>query len=146
MKLIHQVLKQMHENYAVFFPPCEALTIQKLSVALVKNGFSKIPTDYLSFLQETDGLSYNGVELYGVQSHERGNGAYSHTSLVTEAEQHIQNPLLKGKLIIGNAPETLLLYNGQTKQYELICRYTYATLLQLPRFFDVLYYFSPENK
>lgn len=146
MKLIHQVLKQMHENFAVFFPPSDAITIQKLSVALVKNGFAKIPADYVSFLQETDGLAYNGLELYGVQSHERDNGSFHHTSLVAAAEKQIQNPLLKGKLVIGNAPEILIVYNAQNKQYELVCRYTYAILLQLPRFFDVLYYFCPDNK
>lgn len=62
------------------------------------------------------------------------------------AEKQIQNPLLKGKLVIGNAPEILIVYNAQNKQYELVCRYTYAILLQLPRFFDVLYYFCPDNK
>ena len=146
MKLIHKILKQMHENFAVFFPPSDAITIQKLSVALVKNGFSKIPADSVSFLQETDGMAYNGLELYGIQLHERDNGSFYHTSLITASENQIQNPLLKGKLIIGNAPEILIVYNAQNKQYELVCRYTYATLLQLPRFFDVLYYFCPENK
>ncbi len=145
MKLIHKILKKMHDNYAVFFQGADALAIQKLSVGLIKAGFAKIPPEYAAFLQETDGLFYNGLELYGVTPHERNRGAFFHTSLQAAANANQHNPVLKGRLIIGNAPEMTIIFNPQTAQYELLNRYTYETLLQLPRFFDLLYYFCPDK-
>lgn len=144
-KPLHSLLKTFHENYGVFFKPADKIEAQKLSVILVKNGFSKIPSDYIEFLGETDGLSSNGFELYGLSEHERDNGAFYHTGITSDQDDRKENPLLKNKLIIGNAPELLIAYNGAEQKYELLNRCDYMVLLKLPRLLDVLYYFAPEK-
>ena len=145
MKPIHQTLKKMNENFAVFFQPVDPVKAQQASVSLVKMGLPKIPKDYLDFLAETDGIAFNGLELYGIADHERNKGAFFHFSLIKSYETRLDHKILKDKLVIGSAPEVLIAYNAVEKKYELINRVDYRTLLKLPRFFDVLYYFAPEK-
>lgn len=145
MKPLHKILKNMHDKYAVLFPETTAVKVQSTSVRLVKNGFPKIPADYREFLTTTDGLSFNGLELFSIEPHERDKGAFKHTAIETDAELRAGNPLLKDKLVIGQAPEILIAFNNIEQKYELLNRGDYEVLLKLPRFFDVLYYFAPEK-
>ena len=142
MKLLKQLLKRMYHDYAVMFPGLDVKRIQQASLLLRKAGSPQIPSDYVAFLTLTDGLSWNGLELYSLSEHERDNGAFKHIGLLQSYDEQSQNPLLKKKLIIGQAPEELIAYYPIQNEYQILDRYTYQVILRLPRFFDVLYFYT----
>lgn len=142
MKLLKQLLKRMYHDYAVMFPGVDMIKIQQASVVLRKADLPQIPLDYATFLTMTDGLSWCGLELYSLNEHERDNGAFKHIGLLQSYEEQAQNPLLKKKLIIGQAPEELIVYYGAQNEYQILDRYSYRVILKLPRFFDVLYFYT----
>ncbi len=142
MKLLHQVLKKMYEDYAVIFPPADPKDVQKASVTLIKNGLPAIPSDYLELLTATNGFFWNGLELFSLTDQERENGAYTHTGILSSYLLQLSNPLLKKKLVIGSFPEELIVYDASKKEYQILDRSTYSVLLKLPRFFDVLYFYG----
>ncbi len=142
MKLLKQLLKRMYHDYAVMFPGVEMVKVQQASVVLRKADLPQIPMDYATFLTMTDGLSWCGLELYSLNEHERDNGAFKHTGLLQSYEEQAQNPLLKKKLVIGQAPEELIVYYGAQNEYQILDRYSYRVILKLPRFFDVLYFYT----
>jgi len=142
MKLLKQLLKRMYHDYAVMFPGVDMIKIQQASVVLRKADLPQIPLDYATFLTMTDGLSWCGLELYSLNEHERDNGAFKHIGLLQSYEEQAQNPLLKKKLVIGQAPEELIVYYGGQNEYQILDRYTYRVILKLPRFFDVLYFYT----
>lgn len=132
----------MYHDYAVMFPGVDMIKIQQASVVLRKADLPQIPLDYATFLTMTDGLSWCGLELYSLNEHDRDNGAFKHIGLLQSYEEQAQNPLLKKKLIIGQAPEELIVYYGAQNEYQILDRYSYRVILKLPRFFDVLYFYT----
>lgn len=56
---------------AVFFPPALSGEIEMLNTSLLMLNFSPLPDDYAAFLSRSDGLFYDGIELYGCSSHYR---------------------------------------------------------------------------
>ncbi|MBR5130368.1 MAG: hypothetical protein IKV03_04005 [Alphaproteobacteria bacterium] len=142
MKLLKQLLKRMYHDYAVMFSGIDAKQAQQASVLLRKSGVPQIPTDYIVFLTLTDGLSWNGLELYSLSEHERDNGSFKYVGLLQSFDEQSQNPLLKNKLILGQAPEELIAYYPVQNEYQILDRYTYQVILKLPRFFDVLYFYT----
>lgn len=142
MVLMKRLLKKMYQNSAVFFPGMQITEIQKKSVQFVKKSMPKIPMDYTAFLELTDGLSWNGLELYGIHEHERNKGAFKHVGIFQAYETHQSNPLLTKKLVLGEAPEELIVFYQTQNEYQIIDRYTYQVIIKLPRFFDVLYFYA----
>lgn len=142
MKLLHQVLKKMYQDYAVVFPAVDPKDVQRASVALVKAGVPQIPTDYIEFLSSTNGLFWNGLELFSLFEHEREKGAFTHTGIMESYATYAQNPLLKKKLVVGVAPEELIVYYPEAKEYQIVDRHTQSILVKLPRFFDVLCFYA----
>ena len=142
MKLMKQLLKRMYHDYAVMVHGLELISIQRANVSLVKAGVPQIPSDYAAFLNLTDGLYWNGLELYALNERERENGAFKHTGIIQNHETYVSNPLLKKKLIIGEAPEEFIAYYAPQNEYQILDRHTYKVILKLPRFFDVLYFYA----
>ncbi len=144
MKLMNGVLKRMYQEYAIVFPPASVDDIKQLSFMLLKSRQPQIPADYATFLQKTNGLFWNGLELYATTAQERNKGAFFHTGILQSFPVHADNPLLAGKLVVGMAPEEVIVYDGKTKEYQILDRYMYTVSLRLPRFFDVLYFYAKE--
>lgn len=142
MKLLKQLLKKMYQNYAVMFPGIDALEAQKASVVLVKSGLPQIPADYVYFLTLTNGLNWNGLELFSLNEQDRDQGAFKHTGIMQSFQIQMDNPLLKKKLILGMAPEELIVYYPAQDEYQILDRFTYKVVVKLPRFFDVLYFYA----
>ncbi len=142
MKLMKQLLKRMYHDYAVMIHGVDLKEIQRANVSLVKSKVPQIPSDYATFLTLTDGLYWNGLELYALNEREREKGAFKHTGIVQNHETYLSNSLLKKKLIVGEAPEELIAYYAPQNEYQIIDRYTHKVILKLPRFFDVLYFYA----
>lgn len=134
----NQILKLLYENYAVVFPPMDAKQVLQASVVLAKAGVPPIPTDYVSFLGATNGLSWNGIVLYALHRIEREKGLYYHPGIMETYSRTTHNPLMRKKLCLGYAPESLLIYDAADKTFQARDRYTFEPIFSAPHFVDLL--------
>ncbi len=141
MRILHQILKKIYQDYAVFYPPAKYTDIHKVNTDLVHNNLAPLPQDYINLLLLTNGLFYNGLELFATEEHEREKGAFFHRSIPQMQHLHANNPIFKGKILLAQAPEEFILYDFKSKEYVLIDRYNYATFARFPSFLDILYFF-----
>ncbi len=140
MTLTRQLIEQLKLKRALTFP-CASLTqIQTASIALVKAGFPKIPRGYATFLQLTDGLCWNELELFSCLSHERINTVFSQSDLMDYQQKYPLGRPFRNFLILGRATECLLCYDHTQKNYLLLDRLSLAPILKFPRFQDLLYH------
>lgn len=142
MRVLHQVLKKIYQEYAVFFPPATSIEIQKTNLTLTQTGLASLPQDYIDFLMLTNGLFYNGLELFATTEHEREKGAFFHRSIPQMQKLYSQNPLINNKIMLAQAPEEFVLYDFQKKEYQLMDRYSYTVFLKFPNLLDVIYYYT----
>lgn len=138
---LNTVLNNMYQTYAMVFPPAQIMDIQRTSISLVKQGFIQIPNDYIQFLTMTDGLNWNGVEFFSIHEHERKDCVFPCLQLMPYQSTQNLKSLFPKSLILGFAPEHLILYEASKKEYAIIDRYTFAPVVKLPRFADVLYFY-----
>lgn len=138
---INTILNNMYQTYAIVFPPVSVMDVQRTSIQMVKNGLVQIPTDYVQFLLITDGLNWNGLELFSIHEHERKDCVFPCIQLVPYQSTQNLKSLFPRSLILGFAPEHFILYEAIKKEYTIIDRYTYAPVIRLPRFADVLYFY-----
>ena len=138
---INTVLNNMYQSFAFVFPPAPIMDIQRTSIQLVKQGLVQIPNDYIQFLSITDGLNWNGLELFSIHEHERKDCVFPCIQLLPyQATQNLKS-LFPKSLILGFAPEHFILYESPKKEYTIVDRYTYTPIVKLPRFADVLYFY-----
>ena len=142
MRILHQVLKKIYQDYAVFFPPAKLNEIQKVNFELSQTGLASLPQDYIDFLMMTNGLFHNGLEMFSTTEHERDKGAFFHRSIMQMQKLFSQNPILKNKIMLAQAPEEFVVYDFQKKEYQLVDRYSYTVFLKLPNLLDVFYYYT----
>ena len=90
----------------------------------------------------TNGLFHNGLELFATMEHERDKGAFFHRSILQMQKLYSQNPHIKNKLMLAQAPEEFLLYDHQRKEYQIMDRYTYTVFIKFPNLLDVIYYYT----
>jgi len=140
MSELNKCLKALYENYAVVFPPIDPKVAQQASVKLVKSGVPPIPLDYVSFLAATNGLSWNGIELFALSNIERNKGAFYHPGILDNFQFCQHNALMKKKLLLGLGWEWILAYDFMKKEYQQMDRYTYTTIRSFPTFLDFLQY------
>lgn len=134
-------LTKLYQNYAQIFPPMDMMAIQRTSIAFVKSGLIQIPADYVQFLTLSDGLSWNGIELFGIQENERRDTVFPQPTLKTNQSEDLRK-LFPKTLLIGRANEELIVYFNKTHAYHILDRYTYETIVKLPRLADVLYFYG----
>ena len=140
MSELKQCLKCLYENYAVVFPAIEPKIVQQASVKLVKAGVPPIPLDYVSFLALTNGLSWNGVDLFSLENIERNKGAFHHPGILQNYQFCQNNAVMQKKLLLGYGWETVIVYDFSIKEYQLLDRYTYQAVLHFATFADFMSY------
>ena len=140
MSELNQCLKTLYENYAVVFPPIEPKVAQQASVKLVKSGVPPIPLDYVSFLAATNGLSWNGTVLFSLDNIERNKGAFHHPGILQNFQFCQNNALMKKKLLLGRGWETLFVYDFAGKEYLLLDRFSYDTVMKFSTLVEFLKY------
>ena len=133
-------LKCLSDNYAVLFPGVDPRSVQQASVHLVKAGIPPIPLDYVAFLSETNGLSWNGMDLFSLDNIDRDKGAFYHPGILSQMAFCQNNALMKRKLLLGTGWEELLVFDFGIKQYVLLDRYTYQPVISFDSFPAVLTY------
>lgn len=141
MRILHQVLKRIYQESAVFFPPAKYADIHMVNTVLTRGGLAPLPQDYVNLLLLTNGLFYNGLELFATTEHEREKGAFFHRSIPQMQRLYSENPIVNNKILLAQAPEELALYDFKKKEYVLLDRYTYTIIARFPQFLDMLYFF-----
>lgn len=141
MRALVQVLKKVYQDYAVIYPPAEAVEVSDVYAALIQNGYGRLPADYRTFLMMTDGLFWNGLELFSTREHERNNGAFFHRAIIQSQALFSKNTQLNKKIVLGMAPEELIVYDAVRKEYQLVDRYSYTIFVKFPSFSDILYFY-----
>ena len=139
---IKECLKELHDHYAVLFPAVEPMKVQQASVGLVKAGVPPVPADYVRFLAQTNGLSWNGMTLFALENIERDKGAFFHPGIVQNIPFCRNNPVMKRRLLLGTGWEELLVYDAGLKQYLLLDRYSYETVSSFETVADFLDWIS----
>ncbi|MDD3669587.1 MAG: hypothetical protein PHX68_04880 [Alphaproteobacteria bacterium] len=135
---IHTILKKLYMTYAVVFPPVKSTDAGSVSLALVRAGAPKIPMDYALFLEVSNGLYWNGLELFALTEQPRGKGAFMHAGIAQSYLTYLRNPMLNKKLVVGTAPESLIAYDARANAYQMLDRTTYGVVAAYPAVADVL--------
>ena len=138
---LNTILNNMYQTYALVFPAASIMDIQRTSIQLVKQGLVQIPTDYVQFLSTTDGLNWNGLELFSIHEHERKDCVFPSIQLLPYQSTQNLKSLFPKSLILGFSSEYFILYEAPKKEYVIVDRYTYMPVVKLPRLADVLYFY-----
>ena len=139
MILLQTILNQIKLKDALFFHSVPLSQVQNVSIALVKAGRIRIPRDYLKFLGYSDGLSFQGIELFSCAPHERAGTVFNHPELLEYQTKYALGHFFAKRLVLGRGTEFLIAYNNDTKCYEVINRDALIVMLKFPRFEDLLY-------
>ncbi len=142
--LLEKLLDKMYQARAQVFKPVKSDKIRLLRMSLARDKFPPLPSDYIAFLALTDGLIWNGLRFFGVDSHERTQQNYAFPSLLEVNTDFVGRHRSQGLLIVGEKDEDYIVYNAQEKNYQLMDRIDLMADLSLPRFFDVLYLFGED--
>ena len=139
MILLQTLLDQLKMKDALVFRSASVNEVQTTSISLVKAGFGRIPRGYLNFLNLSDGLSWNGVELFSCTPHERAGTVFNQPDLLEYQTKYAKGHFFNRRLVLGRTMEMLLCYSADTHCYEFVDRNSLSVVLKLPRFEDVLY-------
>lgn len=140
MILIPALLTQLKIKGAAVFPPATLTQAQAVSILLVKAGFPRIPRGYLSFVEQSDGVQFEDIELFSCGNYERAGTVFNQPSLEAYQTKYAKGKFFATRLVLGRATECLICYNAQNKCYEVIARDDLQVILKFPRFVDLFYY------
>ncbi len=106
----------------ITFTPCSENEIAKASSLLAASGFCALPEEYKEFLRQTDGLSYNGVEFFGIQNHNRILKKYTFPDIAASTFHYKGYAFFKRKLVLGRISEALICYDNISDDYTIVDR------------------------
>ena len=144
MLWMKKLLNKIYEDHAQIFKPVPETDLRALRMQMAKDKMIPLPSDYIQFLMLTDGLVYNGLRFFGVKAHEREQANYSFPSLLDVNKDFYSRNRRSDFLIVGEKDEDLLIYSPSQKTYQITDKLDLIADLDLPRFFDVLYFFTQE--
>lgn len=142
---IHTILKKLYMTYAVIFPPIKGTDAGSAALILVRAGVPKIPADYAAFLEVSNGLYWNGLELFSLSEQPRNKGAFMHTGILQNYLTYVRNPLLNKKLVVGMAPEALIAYDAAANAYQVLDKMSYAVVATHATLVDFLLDYADLN-
>ena len=133
--LVEQIIRA---KYSVHFSESAENDILQTNKFLTKQGFAEIPEDYREFLLQTNGIIFNGTELMGTAPQQRMEKQYIFPDLTQINKLYAKYDYFRGKLIIGRLPESLLIYDGQSRVFAVLDRVNLRSRLEVPSFRDLL--------
>lgn len=122
----------------ITFEPAIEANLIKVEAELNSRSFAAVPEDYKTFLKLSDGLIFNGVELYGSIPHYRPNKEYTFPNLITANETYINYDYFTRKLVIGRISESILLYDSENHIFSVIDRINLRPRVEVNNFPDFL--------
>jgi len=125
----------------VFFYPADKQAIEFASSLLENNKFTSLPAEYVEILNETDGLIWNGVELFGTKPHNRESYEYIFPSIIDVNTEFSRRDILNKRVILGHAAEEAFVYDSRFKQFQVVRRMDFTVENIFPTLYDALYSF-----
>ena len=144
MIMLTKLLDKLYNAKARVFKPVAEKDLRALRMQMAKEKLPPLPSDYLQFLTLADGLMYNGLRFFGVKDHDREMLSYTYPSLLSVNQDFRQRNRRDDILIIGEKDEDLLIYLPKQKIYQLMDKMDLVGDLNLPRFFDIMFFFTQE--
>ncbi len=136
----------------ITFTPCNESEIAKASALLAASGFCALPEEYKEFLRLSDGLSYNGVEFFGIQNHNRSTKKYTFPDIAASTFHYKGYAFFHHKLVLGRISEALICYDKVSDNYIIVDRVSLRplnggkTLADLFKIFLSIFALSENNK
>ena len=89
----------------------------------------------------TDGLIWNGLELYGTKAYEREEKSYSFPGIIDANMDFMGFEGLFNKIVVGRASEELIVYSFTDKRWQCIDRTDFSVTQVAPRFSELIHSF-----
>ena len=102
--------------------------------------FYPYPAGIFKFLNLSDGLVWDGMELFSCTAHERAGTVFNHPTLVDYHAKYAKGLFFAKRLVLGRGTEFLVCYDSASHCYELVDRDSLKPMLKLPRFEDILFH------
>ncbi len=118
-KSLEKICKQ---SGCITFGGCSAEDITNTNNDLQKNGFCPLPAEYAEFLKIYNGIIYDGLELLGTIPHKRSVKNYTLSSILNINLRYARIDYFSQKLILGELPESFLIFDMETSGYEIVDR------------------------
>lgn len=139
--MLSRIMDTVRKDGAAMFPPADDRSLRFVSSMLSSRRMAPIPTHYAAVLKFSDGMSWNGVELFGTSSIERREMGYVLPSLIDVNLAYDNYEFLKGKIILGRAAEELFIYDARQKKYFIVDRLDFSPSASFAIFSEALYLF-----
>ena len=114
--------KICRQTGCITFSGCSAKDIDNANTELSRNGFCTLPEEYAEFLKSYNGVIYDGLELLGTVPHKRVQKDYTFNSILDINRRYSQIDYFSQKIILGELPESFLIYDAETRAYEIVDR------------------------
>lgn len=141
MSALNHVLKQLYQNYAVVLPPARQNELDEANAFFKKHKGCDLPSDYLEFLAATDGMAWNGLQLYSLSERLNETETVKYFG-VMQVNLKSENPALKNVVVVGSFLEELIVYHPKKKEYQVWDRFTYTPIYAFSEFVDVLSFYA----
>ena len=133
-----KVIEALKEDIAVTFDGADTKALKNTDAALTSHSFPTLPKEYAEILKITDGLIWNGIELYGTKSYERELKGYTIPGIVDVNMDFMGFDALSGKLIVGRMPEELLVYSASDSLWGCMDRTDFMIMQTAPSLKELL--------
>lgn len=110
------------QESCVTFSGCPDEELKKAGKELADCGLCPLPEEYAAALRIHNGIIYDGLELLGTTSHKRIQKNYIVRSILEINRRYSKIDFFARKLILGELPESFLIYNSETQSYEIVDR------------------------
>ena len=142
--MLSRILETLKKDGAAFFPAADERSLRFASSMLSSHRMPAIPMDYITLLKQTDGLSWNGVELYGCRANDREEKGYTLPGLIEANLDFSTIESMHGKLVLGRASEELFVYDALDQRYHILDRLDLTESASFSSFSEVIYLFVDE--
>lgn len=112
--------------------------IEIINAYLNHQNFSDIPPEYVEFLYLSDGLIFNGIELFGTESHQRSEKNYTFPSLKDVNAKYIPYDFFTRKLVLGRISEAIILFDKKNGVYAIVDRINLRSRIETASFCEIL--------
>lgn len=121
--MLNDMFKKICEQTScIAFSGCPEEDLKKACRDLSDCGFCPLPEEYATVLRIHNGIIYDGLELLGTVSHKRIQKNYTISSIIDINKRYSKIGFFAKKLILGELPESFLIYDSETKSYEIVDR------------------------
>ncbi len=142
---LEAILEQLKKNYAVIYPGLSEDFLQNAHAFLKKAKKTDLPDDFAVFLKLSNGLDWNGFELFPLTQRDSEDRTFKHPGLISYNLKNVV-PVFSSLLIVGRACEELIAFDPKDACYKVFDRYlavpisVFSSLEEVIRFYarDVL--------